>query len=64
MTTIPSRPSFAPWRLLLRWYLDWRCRCVEADIEGLIQQRERDWYQIEVYEREAARYRVELALLD
>lgn len=63
-TVIPTRPTFAPKRWLLRWYLDFRRRSVERDIEGLTQQRELDARQIELYESVAAHLRASVALLD
>lgn len=40
MTSIPTRPTFAPWRILLRWYYQIRIAGAEDDIDDLLR-----WHQ-------------------
>lgn len=64
MTSIPTRPTFAPWRYLLRWYYQIRINAAEADIDDLLR-----WHhpslalvsQVKLIEDCIAHWRTELA---
>jgi hypothetical protein len=64
MTSIPTRPTFAPLRWLARCYLRMRLRSVEFDLEVQAEQAKALPMLTQLYEREAAQLRVQLALLN
>jgi hypothetical protein len=61
VTSIPTRPTFAPWRALLRWYYQVRIDAAEDDIHDLRQQPLRIAAQVKLHERCIAHWRVLLA---
>ncbi len=61
MTSIPTRPTWAPWRILLRWYYQIRIASAEDDIHALKHQPVHIAAQIRLHEACVEHWRVRLA---